>query len=323
MGPREPPGKWIVARDNMGLDRAPFGKTGESQMADVECVLKIRSILGEGALWDEAQNRLFWIDLKRPAVYQFDPATGRNAKVKARLKGYIGAMVLRRSGGMIVLDHRGIFVLDPDTGAMRAFAKPIKDMRQVAFNDAKCDRQGNLWSGVGDRKEAKPLGVFYRFGPKGKTTRIDSNFICPNGPAFSPDGQTCYFSDSVANKIYRYEIDLHGGRVSARRLFAAIPNGDGQPDGLTVDAEGGVWCAQWDGWRVSRFLPDGKLDRVLEIPVPRPTSVAFGGPDLRTLYITSASVDLPRARLKEAPLSGSIFACRPGQRGLVEPRFAG
>ena len=111
--------------------------------------------------------------------------------------------------------------------------------------------------------------------------------------------------------------------MGQRRLFAAIPNGDGLPDGLTVDAEGGVWCAQWDGWRVSRFLPDGKLDRVLEMPVPRPTSVAFGGADLRTLYITSASVDLPRARLKEAPLSGSLFACRPGQRGLVEPRFAG
>jgi sugar lactone lactonase YvrE len=283
-------------------------------MADVECVLKIRSILGEGALWDEEQNRLCWLDLKRPGIYQFDPATGRNSKVKAKLKGYIGAMVQRRSGGMIVLDHRGIFGLDPKTGIMRVFAKPIKDMRQLMFNDAKCDRQGNLWSG---------LGVFYRFGPKGKATRIDSNFVCPNGPAFSPDGQTCYFSDSVANKIYRYDIDPHGGRVGQRRLFAAIPNGDGLPDGLTVDAEGGVWCAQWDGWRVSRFLPDGKLDRVLEMPVPRPTSVAFGGADLRTLYITSASVDLPRARLKEAPLSGSLFACRPGQRGLVEPRFAG
>ena len=292
-------------------------------MADVECVLKIRSILGEGALWDEGQNLLYWLDLRRPAIYQFDPATGRNAKVKAKLKGYIGAMVLRRSGGMIALDHRGIFALDPTTGNMRVFAKPIKDMRQVWFNDAKCDRQGNLWSGVADRKEARPLGVFYRFGPRGKATRIDSNFICPNGPAFSPDGRTCYFSDSNANKIYRYDIDLHNGRVGQRRLFAAIPNGDGQPDGLTVDAEGGVWCAQWDGWRVSRFLPDGKLDRVLEIPVPRPTSVAFGGQDLRTLYITSASVDLPRARLKEAPLSGSLFACRPGQRGLVEPRFAG
>src|SRR5579859_1301776 len=120
-----------------------FGRRGRNMMADVECVLKIRSILGEGALWDEEQNRLCWIDLKRPGIYQFDPATGRNSKVKANLKGYIGAMVLRRSGGMIVLDHRGIFGLNPQTGVMRAFAKPIKDMHLLHFNDAKCDREGN------------------------------------------------------------------------------------------------------------------------------------------------------------------------------------
>src|SRR5271154_5726939 len=118
-------------------------------MADVECVLKIRSILGEGALWDEALNRLYWLDLKRPAIYQFDPATGRNSKVNATLKGYIGGMVFRKSGGMMVLDHRGIFTLDPATGTMRPFTKPIKDMRPVTFNDAKCDRQGNLWAGIG------------------------------------------------------------------------------------------------------------------------------------------------------------------------------
>jgi sugar lactone lactonase YvrE len=292
-------------------------------MSEVDCVLKMRSILGEGALWDEQQKRLYWLDLRRPAIYLFDPATGRNAKVKASLKGYVGGMVLRRSGGMMVLDQRGIFCVSTESGAMKPFAKPLKDMRQVFFNDAKCDRQGNLWAGVGDRKEAKPLGIFFRFGPKGKATKIDSNFICPNGPAFSPDGRTCYFSDSVANKIYRYDIDLLTGRVGPRRLFAAIPTDEGQPDGLTVDAEGGLWCAQWDGWRVTRFLPDGKPDRAIEMPVPRPTSVSFGGDDLRTLYITSASLDLPRAKLKDAPLSGSLFACRPGQRGLVEPRFAG
>lgn len=292
-------------------------------MSEVDCVLKVRSILGEGALWDEQQKRLYWLDLRRPAIYFFDPATGRNAKVKASLKGYVGGMVLRRSGGMMVLDHRGIFSLSPESGVLRPFVKPLKDMRQVFFNDAKCDRQGNLWAGVGDRKEARPLGIFFRFGPKGKATKIDDKFICPNGPAFSPDGRTCYFSDSVANKIYRYDIDLLTGRVGPRRLFAAIPTDHGLPDGLTVDADGGLWCAHWDGWRVTRFLPDGKPDRVIEMPVPRPTSVSFGGEDLRTLYITSASLDLPRATLKDAPLSGSLFACRPGQRGLVEPRFAG
>ena len=292
-------------------------------MSEVECVLKIRSILGEGPLWHEEEGRLYWLDLKKPAIHRFDPASRRNSRVKAALNGYIGGMVFRRDGGMLALDQRGIFAIDRKTGALRPFAKPVKDMRQLLFNDAKCDRQGNLWAGVGDRKESRPLGVFYRIGPRGKATKVDSKFICPNGPAFSPDGSVCYFADSYASKIYRYDIDLANGRIGSRRLFAAVPEGMGVPDGMTVDAEGGLWCCQWDGWRVTRYGPDGSIERVVELPVPRPTSVAFGDGDLGTLYITTASVDLSRQQLKEAPLSGSLFACRPGVRGLVEPRFAG
>ena len=292
-------------------------------MSEVECVVKMRSVLGEGPLWQEQEARLYWLDLRKPAIYRFDPATGRNARVKADLKGYIGAMVFRHDGAMIVLDQRAIFAVNPKTGSLKRLAKPVSEMRQLMFNDAKCDRQGNLWTGVGDRKETRPVGVFYRLTPKGKVTKVDSKFICPNGPAFSTDGRVCYFADSNAAKIYRYDIDPSSARVGARRLFAAVPEGQGLPDGMTVDAEGGIWCCHWDGWRVTRYSPDGAGDRVIELPVPRPTSVAFGGADLDTLYITSASFDLSRQQLKEAPLSGSLFACRPGGRGLVEPRFAG
>ncbi|HEX3065405.1 MAG TPA: SMP-30/gluconolactonase/LRE family protein [Dongiaceae bacterium] len=292
-------------------------------MSAVECVLKTRSILGESPLWDEVERRLYWLDLRKPAIYRFDPATGKNSRVKAALQAYIGGMVLRKAGGMTIVDQRGIFTLDPSNGRMKPFAKPVKDMRPVWFNDAKCDRQGNLWAGVGDRKEQKALGVFFRIGPRGKATKIDSKFICPNGPAFSPDGRTCYFADSYANKIYRYDIEPSTGKVSPRHLFAAVPEGQGVPDGMTVDAEGGVWSCQWDGWRVTRYAADGRVDRIIELPVPRPTSVAFGGEDLATLYITTASIDLTREQVKQAPLSGSLFACQPGVRGLVEPRFAG
>jgi sugar lactone lactonase YvrE len=292
-------------------------------MSPVECVLKTRSILGESPVWDEVEKRLYWLDLRKPAIYSFDPATGRNSRVKAALQGYVGGAVLRSKGGMAVVDQRGVFILDPKTGRMKPFAKPAKDMRQLWFNDAKCDRQGNLWAGVGDRKEQKPLGVFYRIGPKGKATKVDSKFICPNGPAFSPDGRVCYFADSYANKLYRYDIDLATGKIGPRHLFAAVPQGQGVPDGMTVDAEGGIWSCQWDGWRITRYTPDGRVDRTIELPVPRPTSVEFGGEDLATLYITTASIDLTREQMKQAPLSGSLFACQPGVRGLVEPRFAG
>jgi sugar lactone lactonase YvrE len=292
-------------------------------MAEVECVLKIRSLIGEGPLWQADEQRLYWLDLRKPAIYRFDPATRRNTRIKAALRGYIGGMVPRRSGGMMVVDQRGIFAMDPQRGTLRHFAKPLKNMRSLWFNDAKCDRQGNLWSGVGDRKEAEPSGVFLRIGPRGGATRIDSKFICPNGPAFSPDGRTCYFADSNSYKIYRYEIDPASGKVGPRRLFAAVPEHQGMPDGMTVDAEGGVWSCHWDGWCVTRYDPDGTVDRVIEVPVPRPTSVAFGDPDFGTLYITSASLDLSRQQLKQAPMSGSLFACRPGPRGLPEPSFAG
>jgi len=292
-------------------------------MAEVECILKFRSVLGEGAVWDEREGKLYWLDLRKPAIYRYDPATRKNAKVKAALHGYIGAMVLRRDGGMVVLDQRGIFALDGSSGALKLLAKPAANMRQVWFNDAKCDRQGNLWTGIGDRKEKRPLGVFYRVAPRGKATRIDHKFICPNGPAFSPDGRICYFADSYAFKIYRYDIDLATGKVGPRHLFAAVPEPEGIPDGMTVDSEGCVWSCHWDGWRVVRYDPDGRAIGRIDLPVPRPTSVAFGGSDLKTLYITSASIDLTRQQLKEAPLSGSLFACEPGVSGLVETRFAG
>lgn len=292
-------------------------------MASVECVLKIRSILGEGALWDTVENRLLWLDLRKPAVYRFDPATGRNVKLKLPLHGYIGGMVLRAKGGMMLLDQRGIFSVGPGSDRLRPFAKPAKDMRKLWFNDAKCDCRGNLWTGVCDRNELLPIGTFYRIGPKGKATTIDSKIICPNGPAFSPDGRVCYWADSVARKIYRYDIEPATGKVGSRRLFAAVPSDKGEPDGMTVDREGGVWSAHWGGWCITRYSPDGKVDRVIALPVPRPTSLAFGGDNLETLFVTSASIQLTRQQLNEAPLSGGLFALQPGARGLAEPRFAG
>jgi sugar lactone lactonase YvrE len=292
-------------------------------MSQVECVLKIRSVLGESPLWDHEEGLLYWLDLRKPAIYRFDPATQRNRKLKASLRGYIGAMVLCRKGGLLLLDQRGIFTHDPRTGALQLFARPAKDMRKIWFNDAKCDRQGNLWAGVGDRREKRPLGVLYRIGARRQAKKIDGDFICPNGPAFSPDGRLCYFADSYANKIYCYEIDPATSKVGPRRLFATVPQDSGVPDGMTVDSEGGLWCCQWDGWRVTRYRPDGRTDHAIELPVPRPTSVAFGGADLDILYITSASLDLTARQLKEAPLSGSLFSCKPGVKGLLEPRFAG
>ncbi|HUL06369.1 MAG TPA: SMP-30/gluconolactonase/LRE family protein [Candidatus Acidoferrum sp.] len=287
------------------------------------CVLEIRSNLGEGPLWHGAERRLYWLDLLRPAIYRFDPASGRNEQVRADIGSYIGGLVFRGRGGWIVVKEDGISAVDAVSGRRQVLLHPEAGLPGNWFNDCKCDRQGRLWTGSADRGEKEASGNLYVIDPKLAARRVDSGIICSNGPAFSPDGRTAYFADSYVRRIYRYDIDPATGEVGARRAFATIPDDAGFPDGMTVDAEGFLWNAHWDGWRVTRYAPDGRIDRVVKVPVPRPTAPAFGGEDLATLYITSANGGLSEAQLKEAPLSGSLFACDPGVRGLPEPSFAG
>jgi sugar lactone lactonase YvrE len=287
------------------------------------CILEIRSNLGEGPLWHAAEQRLYWLDLLQPAVYRFDPKTRKNEQLPADIGTYVGGLVFRARGGWIVVKEDGISAVDPATGRREVLLHPEANLSGNWFNDCKCDRQGRLWTGSADRGEKDPTGNLYVVDAALRARRVDSGIICANGPAFSPDGKVCYFCDSYARRIFRYDVDPASGEVGPRLPFAAVPDDAGYPDGMTVDAEGFLWNAHWDGWRVTRYAPDGSIDRVLDMPVPRPTAPAFGGPDLATLYITSASGGLGEQQLREAPLSGSLFACEPGVRGLPEPMFAG
>src|SRR5882672_2031622 len=291
--------------------------------ASATCVLEIRSNLGEGPLWHAGERRLYWLDLVRPGVYRFDPASGRNEQLQADIGTYVGGLVFRQSGGWIVVKEDGISAVDPVSGRRQVLLHPEADLPGNWFNDCKCDRLGRLWTGSADRKEQDPTGNLYVIDARLGVRKVDSGIICANGPAFSPDGRTAYFADSFARKIFRYDIDPATGAVGPRSTFVTVPDEAGVPDGMTVDTEGFLWNAQWDGWRVTRYAPDGRIDRVIRLPVPRPTAPAFGGEDLKTLYITSASNGLSDAQLKEAPLSGSLFACEPGVRGVAEPGFAG
>lgn len=289
----------------------------------VTCCLRIDSILGESPVWHPEEGRLYWLDLLRPAFYCFDPRTGRNRQIDAALGNYVGGLALRASGEWVIDNADGVFSVDRASGALHRLADPEPGRPENWFNDAKCDRRGWLWAGTGDRGETQPTGSLYRIAPDLSSERIDTGIICSNGPAFSPDGRTAYFTDSYARQIYAYDLDPASGAVGPRRLFAEVPEPDVYPDGMTVDSEGFLWNAQWGGARVVRYAPDGRVDRVLEIPAPQVTSCAFGGPDLATLYVTSATRGMSEAELAAAPLSGSLFACRVGVRGLPEPRFAG
>jgi sugar lactone lactonase YvrE len=152
---------------------------------------------------------------------------------------------------------------------------------------------------------------------------MDTGFTISNGLGWSPDDTRFYFTDSAARTIYVYDYDIDTGAIANRRVFAQLAEGVGTPDGLSVDSEGFVWSAHWDGWCITRYDPDGKVDRVLNLPVPRPTSCTFGGPNLDILYVTSARIRLSAHQLAEAPLSGGVFAIRAGVRGQADMPFAG
>ena len=280
-------------------------------------------MLGEGPLWSPAERKLYWLDLTAPAIWRFDPVSGRNEPVGAALDGYIGGMVARASGGFVLVDHRGMYTLDVATGRVERLGVLTPNRPDTVFNDAKCDRMGALWTGTKHTGERDPVGALFRLGADARIDKIDDGIICANGPAFSPDGGTAYFADSNTHRIHRYDVDTAAGAVGPRLPFATVDPTDGEPDGMTVDAEGCLWVALWGGWRVRRYMPGGRIEREIRLPVPQPTSPAFGGADMRTLFVTSARRDLDGAALAEAPLSGSLFAIEADMGGLIEPRFAG
>jgi sugar lactone lactonase YvrE len=204
---------------------------------------------------------------------------------------------------------------------LKPWVNPNDRPELTMFNDGKVDRQGRLWLCTSDNKEIDPIGGIYCLAANGKTDIADRGFACGNGPAFSPDGRIFYFADTMVRKVYAYDLDIDTGTLSNQRLFTEFSESRGMPDGMTVDAEGGIWICHWEGWQISRYLPDGKLDRAIRLPAPQVTSCAFGGDALDTLYITTATVGLDAPALAKAPLAGSLFAVKTGHRGLPEPVF--
>jgi sugar lactone lactonase YvrE/DNA-binding IclR family transcriptional regulator len=323
-----------TGRDLMEASRRISGNVGQTPIsmttppspdaapsAGIECVLPASAYLGEGPLWSTAESRLYWVDILAPAVHRFDPATGRNET--RRLPRLIGSVVLRAVGGLVALTQNGLERLDFESGRLDPVVDPEADIPDNRFNDAKCDRTGRLWAGTTRLDSSPGHGALYRFDQDGGFARMASGFTVSNGLDWSPDDRLLYFVDSAASRVYVFDVDPVRGEISNRRVLIETGHEEGRPDGLTVDAEGGIWCAMWDGWAIRRYTPDGRLDAVVRLPVPRPSSCIFGGDDLATLYITTGRIRLSAKHLAEAPLSGSLFAFRPGVRGLPAAAFAG
>lgn len=281
---------------------------------EAACVVDCRNVLGEGALWCPREQRLWWIDIAAPSLWTCD-AQG-DGLAHWPLPKPPGSFALRRDGGFLIAFRNGLATLDKP-GAELKWLSGL-DLGDERFNDGKVDRAGRFWAGTLDRKLGSPIGQLYRVAPGFQVTAMDRGFTISNGIGWSPDDRSMYFTDTPSRRIYRYDFDLATGEISNRRVFVEVEPGQGGPDGLTVDAEGGVWSAQFDRACLNRYSPDGKLERSIRLPVQRPTSCTFGGAQFATLFVTSASMDLA-----PQPHAGGLFALDPGVRGLPEPRFAG
>lgn len=285
----------------------------------VEVAARGADRLGECPLWDERERMLWWVDSRWPALKRFDPATG--AVMMQVLPEVVGSIAFRDQGGLLAATKSGLHVLDGSGGALEPMANPEAHLPENRFNDGRCDRAGRFWAGTMCDARRDPTGSLYRFDADYACAKLRNAIIIPNGLAFSPDNRTMYFADTNRHTIWAWDYDLASGAATNERVFA--DTGEGRPDGSCVDADGGLWNAQYGGGRLVRYAPTGKVDRVVQVPVANPTCCAFGGDDLGTLYVTTATQRLSPEGLAQQPLAGSLLALRPGVKGLPEGRFAG
>jgi sugar lactone lactonase YvrE len=289
----------------------------------VRCVLKWDAVVGESPLWHSRQRRLYWVDIQGRKVHRFDPAAGRNETFQ--LPEIVTSLAFRKTGGLLLTLRKAFAFYDPDTGELQRLATVESDKPENRFNDGRVGPQGRFWAGtMGDPAWDQPVGSLYRLGPDLKVTRMRSRVVCSNGTGWSPDGRTMYHTESFRHTIYAYDFDPATGSLGSSRIFASVDPATGAfPDGLCVDAQGHLWSNQVGIGRIVRYDPDGQIEREVLVPVPRAVGCAFGGKDLRTLFITSARETMTRRQLRDAPLSGSIFAVEPGVKGQPVTPFDG
>ncbi len=276
----------------------------------------VRAILGEGPIYDGRDGSLYFVDIKGQRLHRY--ALDDNGRRSWDMPEPICWVAPRAGRTDFIAGFKSGFAelaLDPFT--ITPIGSPEPERATNRLNDAKVDRAGRLWAGSMDDEEKQTSGALYRLDPSLRWSRHDDNYGVANGPTFSPDGARLYHADSAKRVVYRFRLNENGS-LSDRQVFVRFKEDWGYPDGMTTDAEGGVWIAHWDGARISRFTPDGALDRAIAFPVSRPTSCAFAGAELERLFVTSASI----GRTDE-PLAGALFEVDAGVRGAPIHAFAG
>lgn len=288
----------------------------------VDVVLPDRFLLGEGPVWDVAEQRLYWVDIVGQGVYRC--AEGGSELKSWAVPQHVGSLALRSAGGAAIVALRdGFHSLDFGTGAceLLAPARPVEDGTRL--NDGKVDPHGRFVVGGVDDSESRPVCELYRLDPDTSVARIAGGITVTNGPCWSLDGRTFYVADSWLRTIFAYDYDLEVGTVGPQRLWASTEGYAGIPDGATIDVDGCLWSALVYGGQLVRFRPDGQIDRLVEMPVKNITSVAFGGPNLDHLYVTSMARAINGVRPAEEEAGAMFVVTGLGTSGLPEPRFAG
>lgn len=266
--------------------------------------------LGEGPGWDADRECLHWVDIPRGHVHRYRPGGDGTDEVIARLDVPVAAALPRAAGGLVVAAGRGLALLDDD-GRIDWMTTTTGGDR---MNEAKCDPAGRLWAGTMSY-ERRPEAALFRMEDDGHLTAVLTGVRLSNGMGWSPAGDRFYYIDTPTRRVDVCDYDVASGELSGRRTFVDIGDTPGNPDGLAVDDDGGVWVVMARGSSVRRFDPAGRLDEVIDLPVTRATSCAFGGPDGGALYITTGRFDLTGAELDDQPWAGALLVCRPGVTG--------
>src|SRR6476469_9270909 len=285
-------------------------------------VLDARAELGECPVWAGDEQALYWVDIRGKALHRFDPTTGADRAWP--LPQQCGSFALRESGGAVLALVDGFYAFDFATGDTTFIVGPDDQVPGTRFNDGKVSPDGRFFAGTMDEEQlARPIAVLYRLDPDGSLHEVVDGLIVSNGLAWSADGRTMFHSDSKAQVVWTYDYDPGSGEIGDRRVLARPTEEQGRPDGAATDEKGFYWSAGISAGVLNRWGPDGALDRSIPLPCSNPTAPCFGGPDLRTIFVTSLRHDLPAEVLAEKPLSGGIFAVQVDVPGVPIGRFRG
>jgi sugar lactone lactonase YvrE len=286
-------------------------------------VLDTPMLLGECPLWHPGESALYWIDIAGHAVHRYRP--GDDAHDKWDLPSEPGCIAYGNDGRLLVAMRSGLAMLDPASGALTSLAAPPYDPAVIRFNDGRCDARGRLWTGTLYDPRDKQGGSLFCI-ERGKIRDVNHPVTVSNGVAFSPDQRTLYHADTTAHRITAYDYDVATGSVGVGKVFKEFSTDKsagygGRPDGAAVDSEGAYWCAMYEGGRLLRLSPSGEILKEIELPVRCPTMLAFGGAELRTLYITTVSHKRPPEELARLPLSGFLLELDVDVAGLPEHAY--